>query len=108
MPTPTEIFAEINSRLEADPDRVGNTNAAYLFDLDGEDGGQYHIVLRNGAGKAGPGSVDNPNITISMKSSDFADLAAGRLDGTMGFMSGKIKIKGDMQLAMKLQSILRN
>ena len=42
-----------------------------------------------------------------MKSEDFVDLALGKLDGTMAFMSGKIKIKGDMGLAMKLQTVLR-
>ena len=40
-------------------------------------------------------------------SGDFVDLATGKLDGTMAFMSGKLKIKGDMGLAMKLQNILR-
>ena len=41
-----------------------------------------------------------------MAANDFVDLSSGKLDGTMAFMSGKIKIKGDMGLAMKLQSVL--
>jgi putative sterol carrier protein len=43
-----------------------------------------------------------------MADTDFVDLATGKLDGTAAFMSGKLKIKGDMGLAMKLQSILRD
>jgi len=107
LATPTEVFTEINSRLEADPSKVANMNAAYAFDLSGDDGGEYHIVLKDGKGEAGPGAPENPNITITMASGDFVDLAMGKLDGTMAFMSGKLKIKGDMGLAMKLQSILR-
>ena len=107
MPTPSEIFTEINSRLEADPQRAAGTNASYLFNLSGDQGGEYHITLADGKGEAGQGPVDSPKCTIDMKDQDFVDLATGKLDGTMAFMSGKIKIKGDMGLAMKLQSVLR-
>ena len=108
MPDPSEIFTEINSRLEADPSKIAGMNAAYAFDLSGDDGGAYHITLADGKGEAGAGAPENPNITISMKDSDFVDLATGKLDGTAAFMSGKLKIKGDMGLAMKLQGILRD
>ena len=107
MPSPSEVFTEIDSRLKADPSKAQNINAKYAFDLAGEEPGQYHISLDNGAADVGEGLPENPNITISMKSEDFVQLALGKLDPTMAFMSGKIKIKGDMGLAMKLQSILR-
>jgi putative sterol carrier protein len=105
---PNEIFAEINTRLEANPAKVAGMNAAYAFDLSGDEGGAYHIVLRDGKGEAGAGAPENPNITISMKDTDFVDLATGKLDGTAAFMGGKLKIKGDMGLAMKLQGVLRD
>ena len=107
MPTPTEVFSEIDNRLQADPSRAKGMNAVYAFDLSGDEGGQYHIALKDGTHDVGKGAPENPNITISMKDTDFVDLALGKLDGTMAFMSGKIKIKGDMGLAMKLQSVLR-
>lgn len=107
MPTPTDVFTEIDGRLKGDPSKLSGTTAKYLFDLAGEEGGEYHIDIADGRGAAGKGAVENPNITINMKSEDFVDLATGKLDGTMAFMSGKIKIKGDMGLAMKLQSLLR-
>ena len=107
MPTPTEVFSEINTRLTAQPDKVEGINAAYKFDLTGDDGGEYHIVCKSGEVDAGSGAPENPNPTISMAANDFVDLATGKLDGTMAFMSGKMKIKGDMGLAMKLQKVLR-
>ena len=45
--------------------------------------------------------------TIKMDFGDFADLIGGKLDGMTAFMTGKLKIEGDMSVAMKLQSILR-
>lgn len=108
MPNPSEIFTEINSRLQADPAKAAGITAAYAFDLSGDEGGPFHIVLGDGKGEAGAGAPENPGVTISMKDADFVDLATGKLDGTAAFMSGKLKIKGDMGLAMKLQGVLRS
>jgi putative sterol carrier protein len=105
MATAAEVFTEIDSRLKSDPSKIGSLTATYAFDLDGDN---YHIVLKDGQGEAGAGEPPDPNITITMKADDFVDLATGKLDGTMAFMSGKLKIKGDMGLAMKLQGLLRN
>jgi putative sterol carrier protein len=107
VPTPADIFTEINNRIQADPSKAAGSNAAYQFDLTGDDGGQYHIVFKDGSGEAGPGAVEDPNITITMAAGDMVDMVTGKLDPTMAFMSGKIKIKGDMGLAMKLQTILQ-
>jgi putative sterol carrier protein len=105
--TPDDIFTEINTRLQNDPSRAAGNNAAYQFDLTGDNGGLYHIIFADGKGDAGPGAAENPNITITMAANDMVDMVSGKLDPTMAFMSGKIKIKGDMGLAMKLQSILQ-
>jgi putative sterol carrier protein len=108
VPNTNEIFTEIHTRLGANPAKTAGINAAYAFDLSGDGGGAYHITIKDGKGEAGPGAPENPNITISMSDTDFVDLATGKLDGTAAFMSGKLKIKGDMGLAMKLQGILRD
>jgi putative sterol carrier protein len=105
--TPADIFTEINNRLQADPSKAAGGNAAYQFDLTGDEAGQYHIVFKDGRGDAGAGAVEDPNITITMAGTDMVDMVSGKLDPTMAFMSGKIKIKGDMGLAMKLQTILQ-
>jgi putative sterol carrier protein len=62
-------------------------------------------------GNASPPVVSNDDkgadCTIKMDFGDFADLIGGKLDGMTAFMTGKLKIEGDMGVAMKLQSILR-
>ncbi|MGC9053156.1 MAG: SCP2 sterol-binding domain-containing protein [Candidatus Hydrogenedens sp.] len=40
-----------------------------------------------------------------MSASDFLDLVAGKLNGQTAFLTGKLKIQGDMTLALKLQSV---
>jgi putative sterol carrier protein len=105
--TPTDIFNEINSRLAADPSKAGKGSAAYRFDLSGEDGGEFHIVLEDGKGEAGPGAPENPNTTISMAAADFVGMATGAMNPMLAFMSGKLKVRGDMALAMKLQNLMQ-
>ena len=62
-------------------------------------------------GNQSPPSVSNDDkaadCTIKMDFGDFTDLIGGKLDGMTAFMTGKLKIEGDMGIAMKLQSILR-
>jgi putative sterol carrier protein len=61
-------------------------------------------------GNANPPVVSNDDkdadCTIKMDFSDFSDLIDRKLDGMTAFMTGKLKIEGDMGVAMKLQSIL--
>jgi putative sterol carrier protein len=107
MPTAEEVFSEINNRLSTNPEKVKGMNATYQFDLTGDGGVQKYLTLANDTGQVHDGQAESPNITITMAANDFVDLATGKLDGTMAFMSGKLKIKGDMGLAMKLQNVLR-
>ena len=62
-------------------------------------------------GNATPPAVSNDDkdadCTLKMDFSDFSDLIERKLDGMTAFMTGKLKIEGDMGVAMKLQSILR-
>ena len=62
-------------------------------------------------GNQSPPSVTNDDkaadCTLKMDFSDFTDMIGGKLDGMTAFMTGKLKIEGDMGVAMKLQSILR-
>jgi putative sterol carrier protein len=61
-------------------------------------------------GNATPPDVSNDDkdadCTLKMDFSDFSDLIDRKLDGMTAFMTGKLKIEGDMGVAMKLQSIL--
>jgi len=107
MPTAAEIFTEMGNRMQGDSSKLQGMTATYQFDLTGDGGGQWYAKIADGKGEVSEGTAESPNITITIAASDFVDLSTGKLDGTMAFMSGKLKIKGDMGLAMKLQNILR-
>ncbi len=107
MATPATQIGKLEENLRANPDKVAGMNGIFQFDLSGENGGVWHVTLANGDGSVADGPAENPGVTISMAADDFVALTEGRLDGTMAFMSGKLKVKGDMGLAMKLQTLLR-
>ena len=106
--TPKQIFEDhISTRLKDNPDIAQKINASYLLELTGEDGGSWAIDLTRPSDFVISGQIENPKITITMMAKDFVDLVEGRLNGQMAFMQGKLKLKGDMSLALKLQQILR-
>ena len=100
-----EVFEGLKDRAAAPPAMKGVT-AVYQFVLDGEEGGNYLVRFTDGAGVVDEGRDTAPDVTISMTAADFRDLAAGRLNSTTAFLSGRLKVEGDIGLAMKLQSIL--
>ena len=59
---------------------------------------------------AKPAVVDNQDVptdcTVKVSASDFEDIAAGKTNPQMAFMTGKLKVEGDMSVALKLGSIL--
>jgi putative sterol carrier protein len=68
---------------------------------------QYHFTVANEAIDVKLGKHASPNITITMKESDYLDMINGKLNGQMAFMTGKLKIAGDMGLALKLQGLFK-
>lgn len=88
-------------------DVVKSTNGLYRFDLSGEHSGVWFLDLKSGAGSAGQGEPESKaDVVMKMDSADFSKMFAGKMKPTLAFMSGKLKIKGDMTLAIKLEKLM--
>uniref|UniRef100_A0A673AM04 Hydroxysteroid dehydrogenase-like protein 2 n=1 Tax=Sphaeramia orbicularis TaxID=375764 RepID=A0A673AM04_9TELE len=88
-------------------DVVKSTQGVYKFDLSGEHAGVWFLDLRSGSGSAGQGEPAlKADVIMTMDSGDFSKMFAGKLKPTMAFMSGKLRIKGDMTLAIKLEKLM--
>jgi len=95
-----EFFETLATRI--DPSKTAGMNNSYLFEIDGA--GQWKVDVQNGALNVTEGSGD-ADVTISASEETFSRIASGELNPTTAYMSGKIKIKGDMGAAMKLQKL---
>ena len=105
--TPKEIFTDkLPGQLKEKGDDVTKVGAIYQFDITGDDGGQWWVDATKSGGEVGEGENGDAKCSITMTDKDFMDMVEGRLNGQMAFMTGKLKIKGDMGLALKLGSIL--
>jgi putative sterol carrier protein len=84
------------------PDKAAGVNAVIQYDVTGEGGGTWHANIADGACAVNEGAHDTPKMTITIDAQDWIDMITGALDGQQAFMTGKLKIKGDMGLAMKM------
>ncbi len=105
--TPRKVFEEIiPERMKENPDLAKSINATYKFVVTGEGGGTWVVDLTKEPPEVREEDTD-ANCTITIAAEDFVAMLEGKLDGQMAFMTGKLKIAGDMSLAMKLGQILK-
>ncbi|XP_010189791.1 PREDICTED: hydroxysteroid dehydrogenase-like protein 2, partial [Mesitornis unicolor] len=86
---------------------VRTTQGVFQFELSGDGGGTWYIDLKTKSGSAGFGKPPVPaDVVMSLSSANFVKMFTGKLKPTLAFMSGKLKIKGNMALAIKLEKML--
>lgn len=89
------------------PEKAEGINATIQFELSGDNGGNFWLQVADGKCEAGTGSAESPKMTLRAAADDWLAVSTGSLNPMQAFMSGKIKIQGDMGLAMKLQTMFR-
>ena len=95
-----DVFEGLEGR--ADASKTAGMNNSYLFDIEGA--GQWKVDVRDGAVNVTEGTGD-ADVTITTSEDTFQKIAGGEMNPTTAYMSGKIKVKGDMGAAMKLQKL---
>ena len=105
--TPKQYFEEkIAKKLQDKPETSKAVNSVYEFNITGDNGGVWTVDLTKEPGVVSPGSTGQAKCTVTASSGDFMNIVGGKMNAQMAFMSGKLKIKGDMGLAMKLQKVI--
>jgi putative sterol carrier protein len=89
------------------PEKASGVNAVIQFDLTGDNGGQFYLDIGDGDISVHDGLADNPKTTIVATTEDYFKVATGELGAMPAVMSGKLKIKGDMGVAMKMQQMFK-
>ena len=64
-----------------------------------------YVVVRDGSAAVHEGTAENYTVALSMADDDLVDLMAGRLDGMTAFMTGKLRIDGDLMFAQRIVSL---
>jgi putative sterol carrier protein len=98
--TAHEFFANLETRV--DPAKTAGMNNSYLFDIDGA--GKWKVDVREGKVTVTEGGED-ADAVISTSQETFEKITTGEQNPTSAYMTGKLKVKGDMGAAMKLQKL---
>lgn len=99
------VFDKVETQIT--PDIIKSINSTYRFVIKG--GREYVLDLKNGEGsllRDAPADLDTKT-TLIMAPDDFVKLFQGKLNSMQAFMGGKLKIKGDMGGAMKLEKLMK-
>ncbi len=83
------------------PELAGDLEATVQYNISEP---MYHII-KNKEVTVHEGKAENPTLSISLKDEDFVKLFYGKLNPMTAFMTGKLKIKGDVMLAQRLVSL---
>ena len=97
---PREFFETLESRVDAS--KTAGMNNSYVFDIDGV--GVWQVDVSDGSIKVTEGGTDG-DVTIRASEETFKAIASGEQNPTTAYMTGKLKIDGDMGAAMKLQKL---
>jgi putative sterol carrier protein len=103
--TARQIFREMPERFNGKA-AIGLT-AVYQFVLTGDGGGDWAVIIRDGRCEVEETLHPSPSITITMAAQDYLDMISGKLNGQMAFIQGKLKITGDMGLALRMQDLFQ-
>ncbi|KAF2882734.1 hypothetical protein ILUMI_23467 [Ignelater luminosus] len=99
------VFKAIESSLS--PKVVESTQAVYQFVVTGDEAGKWYIDLKTGSGACGKGEApQKADATLTMDGKNFFDMFSGKLKPASAFMTGKLKISGNMQKALKLDKLM--
>jgi putative sterol carrier protein len=95
-----EFFETLESRI--DPSKTAGMNNSYLFDIEGA--GKWKVDVSDGKVNVSEGGED-ADAVITTSEETFDKISSGEQNPTSAYMSGKLKVKGDMGAAMKLQKL---
>ena len=87
------------------PDQAGDLRATIQFDLSGEGGGLWHVIIADRQVDVHTGQTAAPSLTLTTSAQHYLAIVNGELKPMAAFMQGKVRVKGDMQLLLKMQNL---
>ncbi len=98
-----QIFNEMQNRFQAD--KAAGQSAIVQWDIAAPDSTRtYQLKVENGTCAVTKGGSEAARVTLGLSLADFMRFVSGKLDGMQAFMSGKLKLSGDMMFAQSMQA----
>ena len=90
------------------PEKAQGVDAMIHFKFTGTEAGEWNAAIKDGKCEVLQGIPSRqPTMTLTADSGDYIKLFTGELDGMQAFMQGKLKLGGDLNLAMKMMQMFK-
>jgi putative sterol carrier protein len=88
-----------------DAEAAGDMDCVIQMNFTGEEAADYHMVIQNKTVQVHEGSTSSSDMSMTVDSEVYKGIISGEVNAMSAFMQGKVKVSGDMSLAMKMQTI---
>jgi predicted Zn finger-like uncharacterized protein len=89
------------------PEKAQGVNAHIWYEITGESGGSWTVIIRNGGCELKEGPDPGAKTHVKMSAKTYMKIALGKLDSRVAFMLGKIRIKGDKQSVVSVRECFK-
>lgn len=100
-----ELFDRLPSAFM--PEKAGDMDAVIQFKLTGEEASDWIVVIKDKNVEVEEGEHEDPTMTLTADSQDYKDIVTGKVNPMNAFMQGKVKLQGNLNLAMKFAEIFK-
>src|SRR5262245_61959882 len=101
--TPQDVFDAMRGSFQSA--KAKGVHARYQWDLSGPHGGEWWIEVNDGTYQMGKGKISNPTVTFVAKDKDWVAICHDQLSGTWAYLTGRLKVRGDQNVARKLGEV---
>jgi putative sterol carrier protein len=84
------------------PEAAEGVDAVLQYHLSGEEGGDWIVTIKDQTCTVEPGVTENPTMTLMADSQDYKDVILGKIDPMAAFMQQKLRLKGNLNMALGL------
>jgi putative sterol carrier protein len=98
-----EIFAKMPEVFN--PSAAQGMDAVFQFNLSGKEGGNWIITIKDGACQVKEGIHDAPTVALTMSDETWLKMVNREISGMKAFMSGELKVTGDIMLAQRIYDL---
>lgn len=89
------------------PEEAEGVDTVMQYHLTGDEGGDWIVTIKDGQCTVVEGVAENPEMTLTADAQDYKKIFTGESNAMQAFMQGKLKLAGNLNLAMKLPNFFK-
>ena len=100
--TPKEFFEKVLP-TRFNPNESKGVDVTVQINITGPNGGEWTVTIKDQKIEVKEGTHSSPTLMINMAETDYMDVVNGRMSGEKAFLNGRLRVKGNLALALKLR-----